>query len=56
MKQEDQEILLIAYKKVHEKFERDKWDLIKKTMEDDGADNSYTVRLHPYIRQVWKCV
>lgn len=42
MKQEDQEILLIAYKKVHEKFERDKWDLIKKTMEDDGADNSYT--------------
>lgn len=42
MKQEDQETLLIAYKKVHEKFERDKWDLIKKTMEDDGADNSYT--------------
>jgi len=55
MKQEDQEILLIAYKKVHEKFERDRWDLIKKTMEDDGADNSYTVRLRPYIHKVWKC-
>ena len=54
MKQEDQEILLVAYKKVHERFERDKWDLIKKTMEDDGADNGYTVCLHPYIHQVPK--
>ncbi|OCL10315.1 hypothetical protein AOQ84DRAFT_387595 [Glonium stellatum] len=42
MKPEDQDILLIAYRKVYEKFERDKWELIKRTMEEDGADNSYS--------------
>ncbi|OCK79715.1 hypothetical protein K432DRAFT_443679 [Lepidopterella palustris CBS 459.81] len=45
MKAEDQEKLMIAFKKVHDRFEREKWELVRKAMEEAGAESYNTTIL-----------